>query len=88
MRMSWAITCYTMQNMSTDAHESLAPDVTAGCKETRDISADTAGESSVPPGADRTAPLAMFRDPAWCVAFAVVIALAWFVRGTMLFRGS
>ena len=88
MRMSWAITCYTMQNMSTDAHESLAPAVTAGCKETRDISADKAVESSVPHGADRTAPLAMFRDPAWCVALAVVIALAWFVRGTMLFRGA
>jgi hypothetical protein len=77
-----------MQNMSTDAHESLAPAVTPGCKETRDIPADTAGESSVPPGADRTAPLGIFRDPAWYMALAVVIALAWFVRGTMLFRGA
>ena len=77
-----------MQIMSTDAQESLAPAVTVGCKETRDIPADKASESSVPPGADRTAPLGVFRDPAWCMALVVVIAFAWFVRGTMLFRGA
>ena len=86
--MSWAITCYTMQNMSTDAHDHLAPAVTTGCKETCDIPTDTAVESSVPPDADRTAPLGMFRDPAWCMALVVVMAFAWFVRGTMLFRGA
>lgn len=37
----------------------------------------------------RTAsPLAMFRDPAWCVALAASIAFAIAVRGAMLFRGE
>ena len=77
-----------MQNMSTDTHEHLTPAVTTGCQETLDIPAAAAIESPIPRDADRTAPLGMFRDPAWCMALAVVIGLAWFVRGTMLFRGS
>ncbi len=88
MRMSWAITCYTMQNMSTDTHEHLTSAVTTGLQETLDIPAAAAVESPVPRDADRTAPLGMFRDPAWCMALAAVIGLAWFVRGTMLFRGA
>jgi hypothetical protein len=65
-----------MQNMSIDAHDNLVP------------AAPTAVESPVPHGAVRAAPLGLFRDPAWCIALAAVIALAWFVRGTMLFRGA
>jgi len=77
-----------MQNMSTDTHEHLTPAATTGCQETLDIPVAAAIESPVPRDADRTAPLGMFRDPAWCMALAVVIGLAWFVRGTMLFRGA
>ena len=77
-----------MQNMSVDPHEHLVPAATTASHETRDFSEVAAVESPVPHGAERTAPLGMFRDPAWCIALAAVIALAWFVRGTMLFRGA
>lgn len=35
-----------------------------------------------------TSPLAMFRDQAWCIALVAVVAFAFFVRGSMLFRGA
>jgi hypothetical protein len=77
-----------MQNMSIDAHDNPVPAATTSGHETCGISEISAAESPVPRGAERSAPLGMFRDPAWCMALAAVIALAWFVRGTMLFRGA
>ena len=88
MHMPWATSCYTMQNMSIDAHDNPVPAATTSGHETCGISEISAAESPFPRGAERTAPLGMFRDPAWCMALAAVIALAWFVRGTMLFRGA
>lgn len=38
--------------------------------------------------ANRTSPFALFLDPVWCIALLAVVALAFFVRGSMLFRGA